>query len=146
MKKIPVKAPGVLNEAYDYEKPSAFSRGLKIEISHPATLIYISGTASVDEKGETVHVDDFKSQTMRTFQNITALLESAGASWKDVVKTIVFLKDIKRDYDEFNEIRCKFYEEQGLSSYPASTCVQALLCRDDLLVEIEAQAMISKTD
>ena len=143
MKKNAVKAPGVLNEAYDYKKPSAFSRGLKIEVLPPATIIYISGTASVNEKGETVHIDDFKSQTIRTFQNITALLDSAGATWNDVVKTTVFLKDIKRDYDPFNILRCQFYEQEGLSLYPSSTCVQALLCRDELLVEIEAQAIIN---
>ncbi len=146
MKKNPVKAPSVLNEAYDYEKPAAFSRGLKVEVLSPATLIYISGTASVNERGETIHKDDFRSQTNRTFQNITALLESAGATWRDVVKTTVFLKDIKRDYEALNEVRCGFYEKQGLSFYPSSTCVQAPLCREDLLVEIEAQAIIRKTD
>jgi 2-iminobutanoate/2-iminopropanoate deaminase len=145
MKKIEVQAPGMLNEAYDYAKPSAFSRGLKIELPSPATLIYISGTASVDENGESIHIGDIKTQTIRTFSNITALLQSAGATWKDVVKTTVYLKDIKRDYEVFNEIRCRFYEEQGLSPYPASTCVQAQLCRDELFVEIEAQAIIQKS-
>lgn len=146
MKKTKIHARSMLNEAYDYENPAAFSRGLKVEISFPATLIYISGTASVNEHGQTIHIGDFKAQTIRTFENITALLKSSGATWHDVIKITVFLKDIKRYYAEFNRIRCQFYKEQGLSSYPASTCIQAHLCRDELLVEIEAQAIIKNNE
>ena len=49
--------------------------------------------------------------------------------------------DIDRDYDDFNDERTKFYDAQGLKPYPASTGIQAKLCRSDLLVEIEAIAM-----
>jgi len=61
----------VLNEAYSYG--SAFSRGLRIDLNGLAILL-ISGTASIDGRGNTVHVGDFRSQTRRTFDNITALL------------------------------------------------------------------------
>ena len=47
-------------------------------------------------------------------------------------------------YDAFNDIRNAFYEEQGLDPLPASTCIQAALCRPELLVEIEAIAIIPK--
>jgi hypothetical protein len=86
-------------------------------------------------------VTDFRAQTRRTFANITALLESEGASWKDVVRTTCYLRDIERDYAAFNEERTAFYREQGLDPLPASTGIQAILCRPDLLVEIEAIAM-----
>ena len=50
--------------------------------------------------------------------------------------------DIERDYKDFNEIRTQFYREMGLDPLPASTGIQARLCREDLLVEIEAFAFI----
>ena len=131
----------VLNEAYDYAKPSSFSRGMCVELGGGAVMLLISGTASIDERGATVHVGDFRAQCRRTFQNITALLASEGVTWKDIVRTTCYLRDIDRDYAQFNEERTAFYKEQGLDPLPASTGVQARLCRPELLVEIEAIAM-----
>ena len=144
---IPVKqvrALGVLNEAYDYARPSSFSRGLRLELGNFVILL-ISGTASVDENGQPVHGGGFRAQCRRTFQNITDLLAAEGATWKNVVRTTCYLRDIDRDYAEFNEERTAFYKEQGLDPLPASTGIQAKLCRPELLVEIEAIAMFTKT-
>ncbi len=135
-----VHAPRALNEAYDYSRPSSFSRALRVDIKG-VTILLISGTASVDENGQTLHPGDFRAQLRRTYRNITALLEAEGASWKDVVRTTCYLRDIERDYAAFNEIRTQFFKEQGLDPLPASTGIQAILCRPDLLVEIEAIAM-----
>ncbi len=135
-----ISAPEVLNEAFHYPKPSSFSRGLRLDIKG-ITILLISGTASVDENGETVHVGDFRAQTWRTYHNITKLLEAEGATWKDVIRTTCFLRDIERDYAAFNEIRTQFSHEQGLDPLPASTGIQAILCRPDLLVEMEAMAI-----
>jgi len=99
-----ISAPEILNEAYHYSKPSSFSRGLRLDIKG-ITILLISGTASVDESGRTIHVGDFPAQTLRTYQNITHLLEAEGATWKDVVRTTCYLRDIERDYAEFNRIR-----------------------------------------
>ena len=133
-----IRAPQALNEAPQYG--SAFSRGLRLDIRGITTLL-ISGTASVDDQGATVHPGDFRAQTWRTYQNITALLNAEGATWKDVVRTTCYLRDIERDYAAFNEIRSQFFKEQGLDPLPASTGIQAILCRPDLLIEIEAMAM-----
>ncbi len=127
-----------LNEAYDYG--SAFSRGMRIELGS-FVLLLISGTASIDEQGKTLHVGDLRAQTRRTFENITQLLASEGATWKDIIRTTCYLRDIERDYQAFNEERTVFYREQGLNPLPASTGIQVILCRPDLLVEIEAIAM-----
>jgi enamine deaminase RidA (YjgF/YER057c/UK114 family) len=135
-----IRARHALNEAYDYARPSSFSRGLRLDIKG-TTILLISGTASVGEKGETLYPGDFRAQTWRTYRNITALLESEGASWKDVVRTTCYLRDIERDYAAFNEIRTQFFKEQRLDPLPASTGIQAILCRPDLLIEIEATAM-----
>ena len=134
----------VLNEAYDYSKPSSFVRGMRINLNGLVILL-ISGTASIDEYGKTVHVGDLRAQCRRTFNNITGLLEAEGCTWKDIVRTSCYLRDIDRDYDAFNEERTAFYQEQRLDPVPASTGIQAKLCRSDLLVEIEAIAMFRET-
>ena len=131
---------GVLNEAYGYAKPSSFSRGLRIDLGGAAILL-ISGTASIDENGRSVHIGDFRAQMRRTLSNITGLLASEGCTWHDIVRTTCYLRDIERDYEAFNEERTLFYKEQGLTPLPASTGIQAILCRPELLVEIEAIAM-----
>jgi enamine deaminase RidA (YjgF/YER057c/UK114 family) len=139
--KRPISAPEVLNEAYDYALPSSFSRGMRVELPG-ATMLYLSGTASVDEAGRTVHEGDFAAQCLRTFRNLTLLLAAEKASWHDVIRTTCYLRDIERDYDEFNRVRTMFMDRIGLEPLPASTAIQARICRSDLLVEIEAIAMI----
>jgi enamine deaminase RidA (YjgF/YER057c/UK114 family) len=134
----------VLNEAFAYAKPSSFSRGMRIDLNG-LTILLISGTASIDENGVSVHLGDFRAQLRRTFDNITGLLESEGCTWHDIVRTTCYLRDIERDYDVFNDERTKFFKEQGLDPLPASTGIQAILCRPELLIEIEAIAMF-RTD
>ena len=95
----------------------------------------------MDEAGRSIHVGDFRAQTWRTYENITKLLAAEGATWKDIVRTTCYLRDIERDYEAFNEIRTQFFQEQGLNPLPASTGIQAILCRPDLLIEIEAMAI-----
>ena len=133
----------VLNEAYEYAKPSSFSRGMRIDLNGLVVLL-ISGTASIDENGVTLYVGDFRAQTQRTFQNITALLAAEGATWKDIVRTTCYMRDIDRDYAAFNEERTAFFQQQQLDPLPASTGIQAKLCRPELLVEIEAIAMFRR--
>jgi len=140
--KRPISNPRVLSEAYDYAKPSSFSRGIRIDLNGVAVL-FISGTASIDEQGKSVHVGDFRGQARRTFHNIAGLLEAEGASWKDVVRTTCYLRDIERDYDAFNEERTAYYQAQSIDPLPASTGIQAILCRPELLIEIEAIAVLN---
>ena len=138
-----VSASEVLNEATAYSRPVSFSRGLRVEVETAVSHVFISGTASVGPAGETLHVGDFRAQCWRTYRNLTSLLESAGASWQDVVACRCYLRDIDRDYDAFNEIRTELFEELRLRPLPASTAVQARLSRPDLLVEIEVHAIVA---
>ncbi len=140
LEKHAVHAPRVLNEAYNYLKPSSFSRGLRLDLGDYKVLL-ISGTASVNEEGKPEHIGDFKAQTWRTYRNITTLLAAEGMSWHDVVRTTNYLRDIERDYAEFNKIRTSFFRWLGLDPLPASTGIQARLCWETLLVEIEAYAV-----
>jgi len=141
VRKHAISSPSVLNEAPDYPVPSSFSRGLRIDLGGISVLL-ISGTASIDEKGETVHIGDFRAQLRRTYDNITGLLAAEGATWKDIVRTSCYLRDIERDYAAFNEVRTEFFRQQDLDPLPASTGIQAILCRPELLVEIEAIAIL----
>ncbi|MEX2400462.1 MAG: RidA family protein [Rhodothermales bacterium] len=104
----------------------------------------VSGTASVDEKGDTIHVGDFRAQLWRTFRNITELLKAEDLTWHDIVRTTCYLRDIERDYGDFNDIRNRFYGWLALDPLPASTAIQARICRSELLVEIEAIAVQRK--
>ena len=135
-----VHAPHVINEAYNYQKPSSFSRALRLDLGAYKVLL-ISGTASVHENGKPEHIGDFKAQLWRTYVNITNLLKAEGMSWHDVVRTTNYLRDIERDYAEFNKIRTSFYRWLNLDPLPASTGIQARLCWETLLVEIEVYAI-----
>ena len=135
-----VHAPHTINEAYDYNKPSSFSRALRLDLGG-YKVVLISGTASVNEEGQPEHIGDFKAQLWRTYVNITDLLEAEGMSWHDVVRTTNYLRDIERDYGEFNKIRTTFYEWLELDPLPAATGIQARLCWETLLVEIEVYAI-----
>ena len=143
--KQPMHANAVLNEAYDYGTPSSFTRGIRFDFGDK-TMLMISGTASVDEFGMTKHAGDFRAQLWRTYRNITSLLDAEGATWHDIVRTTCYLRDIERDYRDFNEIRTAFFGWLDLDPLPASTGIQARLCREDLLVEIEAIAVIPRRD
>ena len=141
IEKHAIRAGSVLNEAYDYAKPSSFTRGIRFDVGDK-TMLLISGTASINDAGETVYPGDFRAQLWRTYRNISALLESEGATWHDIVRTTCYLRDIERDYKDFNEVRTAFFDWLGLDPLPASTGIQARLCREDLLVEIEAIAVM----
>jgi 2-iminobutanoate/2-iminopropanoate deaminase len=141
--KMPIENHAVLNEAYDYEKKVSFSRGMRVELDN-CVMLFISGTASVGDNGESLYPGDVRAQSWRMFNNIKGLLDSEGADWHDVVRTTCYLADF-RSYDEFNEVRNAFFEKQGLDPLPASTCIEARICRADLLVEVEAIAIIPRS-
>jgi enamine deaminase RidA (YjgF/YER057c/UK114 family) len=140
--KTPIENKAVLNEAYEYPKSVAFARGMRVELDN-CVMLFISGTASVNEQGCSVHPGDVAAQARRTFLNIKGLLESEGADWHDIVRTTCYLADF-RYYDDFNAVRNTFYAEEHLEPLPASTCIEARLCRPELLVEIEAIAIVPK--
>jgi 2-iminobutanoate/2-iminopropanoate deaminase len=142
VRKRAISAPEVLNEASKYG--SAFTRGLRLDFPNGITHLLLSGTASVGPEGQTLYAGDFRAQCWRTYHNLTKLLESEGATWQDVVRTTCYLRDIERDYNEFNSIRTEFFAALGLDPLPASTGIQAHICRSDLLVEIEALAVLCR--
>jgi enamine deaminase RidA (YjgF/YER057c/UK114 family) len=118
-----------LNEACEYG--SDFSRGMRVDEGGRRTL-YISGTASVDEQGATVALNDFEAQVERMLVNVDMLLENQGATWDDIVSAITYLKDI-RTAERFRAC----LHARRLPDFPHSI-VKAEVCRPELLCEIEA--------
>lgn len=124
------------------EPDASFSRAFKI-VSGNLIILFISGTASIGPKKETLFQGNFELQTLCAYQNVEFILKSEGMNLEDIVKWTIYLKDID-NYLEFEKIRSKFFKEKKLSrnSFPASTVIQANLCRTELLIELEAIAII----
>ena len=77
VKKRAITNHDALNEAYAYARPSSFSRGMRIDLNGIVILL-ISGTASINEHGQTIHIGDFPAQLRRTFDNITGCWPARG--------------------------------------------------------------------
>ncbi len=121
------------NEAPEYG--SAFSRGLTVG-TESCRVFLVSGTASIDESGATVHPDDFDSQTRRTLDNIESLLASRGGVMEDICQATAFVKR-PEDVGRLDSILSR----RGLGHLPM-VCTIDDICRDDLLVEIDATAVM----
>jgi 2-iminobutanoate/2-iminopropanoate deaminase len=120
------------------EGPRPFSRGIAFDVGE-ATFIQISGAASTDGAGATLHVGDAEAQARRVFEVIGERLAEAGATLADIVKVLVFVRDIA-DYPAVNRVRLELFPNDP----PASSAVEARMIRDDFLVEIEALAVIDR--
>lgn len=97
--------------------------------------IYVSGQGPVDPDSGDVVGSSPGEQTRRTLENVQAILEAADASLADVVKTTVFIKDM-RYYEEVNEV----YGTMLSDPYPARSAVEVVKLPVDIDVEIEAIA------
>ncbi len=128
----PIATP-LLNEAWSYG--ADFSRGVRIaDAGH--TAIHISGTASLDEVGRTVHVGDFEAQAQRMLDNIESLLIGQGATFADIVSAVTYLRRAA-DGARMRSI----FAQRGFANFPC-VLVEAPLCRPDLLCETEAVARL----
>ena len=105
-------------------------------------ILMISGQASADpETGKTLWPGDIVAQTRQTYQNIKDILEAAGATFADVVKTVEYITPAAlADYKGTADVRREFFGEEN---FPAATGVVVnRLVRDDFLVEIEAMDIV----
>ncbi len=110
----------------------AFERGTVVEYGD-RRQIFISGTASIDHRGEILHPRDVKGQTSRVFENIRVLLGEAGAGFGDVSSMIVYIRDLA-DRDFMNYFLNRHYPELPY------LVVLAPICRHGWLVEVECTA------
>lgn len=128
MEKISVstnKAPGAIGP---------YSQALKLN-----NIVYTSGQIPLDsETGETVGAD-VATQTKKVMENLQHVLEAAGASFKTVVKSTVFLKDMTK-FGEFNDVYAAFFQEP----FPARSCVEVAALPKGVLVEVEVVAYVEE--
>lgn len=101
-------------------------------------LVFVSGCVASDGAGRTVGGNDATAQARQVHENLKRCLAAAGATFADVCKVTVFLKNIA-DREKVNIARKEYFGAHR----PASTLVEiSRLVRDDLLVEIEAVAVL----
>ena len=120
-----------LNKTYEYGV--TFERGTLMQYGD-RNHIYISGTASINNKGEVVHVGNIVNQTLRMWENVEKLLEEGGMNNNDIMQIIVYLRD-GADY----QVVKKMFEEK----FPQTPCVITLapVCRPTWLIEMECIAV-----
>ena len=120
--------------------PKGYSHVARIDLGN-AWMLIISGQVALDKEGNLVGKDDFARQTDMVYENIIRIIQDAGGTKDHLVKTGIFILD-NANMPVLREIRNKYINTQNP---PASTLVQvAKLYRDDLLIEIEATAVIPK--
>jgi 2-iminobutanoate/2-iminopropanoate deaminase len=117
-----IKAPGAVGP---------YSQAVRV-----GKLLFTSGQIPLDPTtGELVN-DDVKKATERSLENVKAILEEAGTSLENVVKTTVFVKNMS-DFAVVNEVYAKYFK----NDMPARSCVEVKLPKD-ALVEIEVIALV----
>jgi 2-iminobutanoate/2-iminopropanoate deaminase len=104
--------------------------------------LFCSGQIALHpETGNVVGVGDVKAQTRRVLDNLEAVLREGGAGWHSVVKTTIYVKDMG-DFATINEI----YGERFGADPPARATVEVSRLPRDLLVEIDAIALVPLAD
>ncbi len=125
----------VLQPATVSKPLGAYSHGVKVTGN---TYVYIAGQVSVNVQGEIIGKGDMRAQLRQVHENLKAILESAGATFDNVVKTTAYVTDME-EYRKASDIRREY-----LGSYfPPSTAVGiSCLAREEFMVEVEAIAVI----
>jgi 2-iminobutanoate/2-iminopropanoate deaminase len=105
-------------------------------------MLYTSGQIPINPATGTCVEGGIAEQTAQVCENLKAVLAAAGVGFADVVKTTVFLKDMK-DFAAMNEVYAKYFAVEGFAS-PARSTVQAAALPRDAMVEIDCVAALSE--
>jgi len=117
------------------EPKGAYSQAIKAD-----NLIFVSGQAAVDiDTGKFLEPGDIVKQTDITMKNIKAILEAAGSSLENVIKTTVFIDDISK-FGDFNSVYQKYFKINP----PARTTVEVANFFEGMCIEIDAIALINE--
>ena len=100
-------------------------------------MLFTSGVIPIDPETNTLVQGDVEAQARQAIGNLKNLIEASGSSMEKVVKTTVFIKDMN-DFGKINDI----YKEFFTSDFPACSCVEVARLPKDVLIEIEAIAVV----
>lgn len=98
-------------------------------------MVYTSGVIPINPATGELVTGSAEAQAEQAISNLAALLEAAGTSMSNVVKTVVFIKNMD-DFGKINEVYAKYFKEP----YPARSCVEVARLPKDVAIEIEAIA------
>ena len=126
------KQKQVVHSGTEWEDQASYRRAVRV-----GDHIWVSGTTSVNEKGEIVGRGDVEAQTRFIYNKIEKAINAVGGKFSDIVRTRVFLADIKQA-----DSATKVHGERFSGINPANTTVEAKLVSEELLVEIEAEAIV----
>lgn len=118
--------------AFDYA--SAFSRAIEVDTGHHRSL-YVSGTASIEPGGRTMHLDDMTRQVDLTMGVLKQLLKARGMGWNDVTRGVAYFKDLSQA-----AALTRYLESHELPALPL-VVLQSEVCREELLFELELDAV-----
>ena len=107
-------------------------------IAASGQMIFVAGQIAMNPQGDVVYADDVAKQTEQVMANIKAILDAAGATFPNVVKTTVFLAKMD-DFSAMNAVYAQYFEP---ATAPARACVQVSRLPKDVLVEIDCIAVI----
>lgn len=129
-----IQAPEHLNPTYQYGV--AFERATAIDYGDRRHLL-VSGTASIDNRGNIVAPGDIEGQTLRMLENVEALLARGEMEWTDVAHAIIYL----RDSADYQVVKSIFDERFPETSSAPRVFVHAPVCRPGWLIEMECMAV-----
>lgn len=107
-----------------------YSQGIALD-----SLLFVAGQTAIDPETGKLVTGGIENETHQAIRNLKTILEAGGSSLEQVVKTTVFLKDMK-DFDVVNSIYITYFSSQP----PARTCLQVSAMPKGAMIEIEATA------
>jgi len=131
----PIRSTSRQNQAASYG--SAFSRGIVLERGDHRT-VFVSGTASIDAHGASTHPGNAEAQSAAMLHNVAGLLEDQGGGLQDICSATLFCKDVA-SYEAYRRVAPAL----GIPDFPTIS-VLGDICRAELLVELEATAVIGR--
>ena len=127
---------------WDWHVPTPFSQGWRV-----GNLVFVGGQLSADDQGRVVGAGDIEVQTRNVFENVTNVLRSAGAEWKDVVKINTFYRfegtgeEVAEFWEKMTRVRMEYLPDPG----PCGTAVRVEgFMYDGFLIEVEAIAVVDE--